>query len=128
LYLGLKHPDAMGNFKDTRAILQSLDKDRFKALCTKANSLLSKPLPISNPPTTDDLVNILNAVSEEQFKKQYKYEYHGDQSRPPSLADDAQYDIQSAQDLCNITDDESDQIANYVTSTLVKCVRLVITR
>ncbi|KAF8803308.1 hypothetical protein BYT27DRAFT_7195912 [Phlegmacium glaucopus] len=109
----------MGNFKDTAAILQKLADGKLAALCTNMNKLLDAPVEIPAKPTPEDLRNLLQMLTEQQFQKQFNYPYKGDQSSPPRVAMNAKDRIYGVQDICSITDSPSDQIAKYVDSRLL---------
>ncbi|KAF8649231.1 hypothetical protein AX16_005923 [Volvariella volvacea WC 439] len=71
-----------GVFYNAASVHDVVYGDLIKTLCNAGQSMLDQPVPISNPPTQDDLNKVAITVSNSEFKKNFKLDYKGLDTRP----------------------------------------------
>ncbi|KAF8810779.1 hypothetical protein BYT27DRAFT_7185557 [Phlegmacium glaucopus] len=99
----------------TTKTLEQVQADLFKELCDNANSLVNNVFTLSDPPTTDNLKEILKKLARESFCNSYGYGYDGTDTTPSDLASGAT--VNATEQLCSIT--SIDQIDGYVQTVIL---------
>ena len=67
-------------------------------------------------------MKVLKAVAAEQFKKEFMYTFQRDQSKPPTVAGDATFNIGSDENICSVKNEKADEIPRYVDSVLLRYI------
>jgi hypothetical protein len=93
------------------------ERDLFSTLVSKSNELLDKPIPISSPPSIDDIKKILRIYGQKLFKTQFQFPYNDDRTLPKDMSPGAI--LHSTDALCFIKDKDPDILESFIQSDIL---------